>query len=103
MFSANPVTPTVTDTSIYSTSFMGKDVRNDPKKLGGQFEAIFYRTMLKQMRDAQLEEDPFENGMGAGQIRTMMDDELANVLGQRGYLGIGDMIAKQQALHGGSK
>lgn len=98
MLPGSPVAATVADTSFYSNNYMNDAARKDPYKLGGMFEAIFYRTIFQQMRDSSIGEDPFMNSAGAKQIRTMMDDELANALGREGHMGFGEMIAEQNGL-----
>ena len=75
----------------------------DPKKVAGMFEALFYQMMLSQMREASFG-DPLFDSAATRQVQGMLDDEMANQLGQSGDLGIADMmmemIEKQQTPSG---
>lgn len=65
--------------------------KSDPKAVGAKFEAIFYRMILKQIRESKLDDGLFSSS--AMETRAeMRDDELAGVLGQAGHLGIIKMI-----------
>lgn len=74
-------------------SLAGQGSKNK-EEAAGQFEAIFYRMFFQQMRNAQLE-DPLFGGHAMEQLQTMQDDELASHLGNKGQLGIKDMILKE--------
>ncbi|SCA62600.1 hypothetical protein SCG7109_AB_00560 [Chlamydiales bacterium SCGC AG-110-M15] len=65
--------------------------KTDPKVVGAKFESIFYRMILKQIRESELDDGLFtSNAMKTR--KEMQDDELANVLGGAGHLGIMKMI-----------
>lgn len=65
--------------------------RNNPEKVAGKFEAMFYRILFKQMRDGQLA-DPLLSSSSIKQMEEMRHDELAEHLGAMGHLGIKDLI-----------
>ena len=48
-----PIAAQTAATSFYSASSSAA-AKKDPKAVAGQFEAIFYRTIFKAIRDAQL-------------------------------------------------
>lgn len=79
--------------SYYTQNLSSKEMKDDPKKLGGMFEAIFYRMIFDQVRKASLDEEMFDSS-ALQQVRQMQDDEMAQVLGAQGHLGISDMITK---------
>jgi len=65
--------------------------KSDPKVVGAKFESIFYRMILKQIRESELDEGLFtSNAMKTR--KEMQDDELANTLGGAGHLGIMKMV-----------
>ncbi len=76
--------------SFYGMAPMGKGGVRNPKKVAAQFESIFYRILFKQMRDASLG-DPFDSH-AMGTVKEMRDDEIANLLGATGNLGIKDLV-----------
>jgi flagellar protein FlgJ len=63
----------------------------DPKKVAGMFEALFYRTMLRQVRESSMGDPLFESS-ATKQAQEMMDDEMAVELGKKGDLGIANMM-----------
>jgi Rod binding domain-containing protein len=79
--------------SFYGNEAFQGSSRKDPKKVAAMFEAIFYRILFKQNKEAELEDSFF----GSSEMSTMKDmrnDELANQLGAMGQLGIMDMVEK---------
>ncbi|MBN4066670.1 rod-binding protein [Simkania negevensis] len=68
----------------------------DPKKVGALFEAILYRILFKEARNSSLDDGLFDS-MASKQYKEMMDDEMANVMGQKGYLGIASILEKEEA------
>ena len=79
--------------------------KKNPKAVAGQFESLFYRMMFEQLRMG-LEEDPLMGNNEGQQIQAMFHDELANVMGAKGDLGIGDLMMKgmereEKAVRGG--
>lgn len=77
--------------SYYSTEILQGKNRKDPKKVGGLFEALFYRILFKGIRDCALDETVFDSQQ-MGTYREMQDDELANHLGAMGHLGVVKMM-----------
>ena len=77
---------------FYTDSFSEAPARRDPDKVGGQFEAIFYRMLLEQARFNEEDNDPLFGSSQMSQAMTMFNDELANVMGSKGELGIGKML-----------
>ncbi len=90
----NPTLATTTPSSFYSTNISGKD----PKAVAGQFESMFYRMMFEQMR---MEEDPLMEGSDGKQVQAMFHDEMANLLGSKGELGIADLVMQDMERRGG--
>jgi Rod binding domain-containing protein len=82
-----PTNPTTSKQKIVKAT-----AKNDPKEVGQQFEAFFYRMMLKEMRKSD-SEDSFFDSTNYQQIQELQDDELASVLGSKGRLGISNMIS----------
>lgn len=65
--------------------------KKNPEVVAGKFEALFYRMILKQAREARLA-DPLLDSAHTRQIEEMRDDELAEHLGARGNLGIKNLV-----------
>jgi flagellar protein FlgJ len=64
------------------------------QKVAKQFEAIFLRMMLKEMR-ATVEKNPlFPNSKAMETFESMQDDTLADHLSEHG-IGLGDMVYRQ--------
>ncbi|MCT4704622.1 rod-binding protein [Enterobacteriaceae bacterium H16N7] len=75
---------------------------NDLQKAAQQFEAIFLRNMLKEMRKVNEEFDSKDNPFNSDSVRMMQgfyDDTLCNLLTQRHGIGIAEMIVKQLSPH----
>ena len=69
---------------------------NSPEAIKGvakQFEAIFMNMMLKSMRDASPQDNPFDNEQSRT-FTTMLDQQLTNNLASKG-LGLADVLARQ--------
>ena len=77
--------------SYHDASLLSSLDKSDPKKIGGLFEAMFYRMIFKEMRNSSLG-DPLASSFNSQQVREMHDDELANQLGAQGHLGVVKMI-----------
>lgn len=58
------------------------------------FEAIFARQMISSMRKTSLAEGALDSSSGA-LFRDRFDGEVAEMLGQRGALGIGKALVQQ--------
>lgn len=63
------------------------------KEVAKQFEAIFMNMMLKSMREATPQENPFENDQSRT-FTSMLDQQLTSNLASKG-LGLADILAKQ--------
>ncbi len=59
-----------------------------------QFEGLFFKMVLKSMRDATVESGLFDSNQSK-QYREMFDHQLSVTLGQSGKLGIANMIYRQ--------
>ena len=85
-----------------SDALMGPKVQaNDIKQAAEQFEAIFLRNMLKEMRKTNELFDSKDNPFNSDSVRMMQgfyDDELCNALAQQHGIGIAAMIVKQLSL-----
>jgi len=69
---------------------------NSPEAIKGvakQFEAIFMNMMLKSMRDASLQDNPFDNEQSRT-FTSMLDQQLSSNLASKG-LGLADVLARQ--------
>ncbi|BBU86379.1 hypothetical protein EIMP300_77790 [Escherichia coli] len=82
-----------------SDALMGPKVQaNDIKQAAEQFEAIFLRNMLKEMRKTNELFDSKDNPFNSDSVRMMQgfyDDELCNTLAQQHGIGIAAMLVKQ--------
>lgn len=75
---------------------------NDLAKASQQFEAIFLRNMLKEMRKVNELFDSKDNPFNSDSVRMMQgfyDDTLCNTLSQHHGIGIAEMIVKQLSPH----
>ncbi|WP_087856514.1 rod-binding protein [Citrobacter werkmanii] len=75
---------------------------NDLQKAAQQFEAIFLRNMLKEMRKTNEIFDSKDNPFNSDSVRMMQgfyDDQLCNSLAQQHGIGIAEMIVKQLSPH----
>ena len=61
------------------------------EEVGQKFESMFYKMMLKTMRDA-LPESTFFNSSSMRMFTDMMDDNIAESLSQKGELGIKQFV-----------
>ncbi len=69
---------------------------NSPEAIKGvakQFEAIFMNMMLKSMRDASPQDNPFDNEQSRT-FTSMLDQQLSSNLASKG-LGLADVLARQ--------
>lgn len=74
---------------------------NSPEAIKGvakQFEAIFMNMMLKSMRDASPQDNPFDNEQSRT-FTTMLDQQLSSNLAAKG-LGLADILARQLSKNG---
>ncbi|MES2014100.1 MAG: flagellar assembly peptidoglycan hydrolase FlgJ [Pseudomonadota bacterium] len=74
---------------------------NSPEAIKGvakQFEAIFMNMMLKSMRDASPQDNPFDNEQSRT-FTSMLDQQLSSNLASKG-LGLADVLAKQLSRSG---
>ena len=58
------------------------------------FEAIFARQMIASMRSAKLTDGLLDSNAG-GTFRDRFDGAVADILGRRGALGIGDALGRE--------
>lgn len=89
-----------------TTSFtLGAAKADAPKQLSeaaARFEAIFARQMLASARQAKFDHGGLFDNQGVDTFRQMMDERFADVLAERGALGLGKMIEKQLAAQVGT-
>ncbi|MDN8598415.1 rod-binding protein [Citrobacter sp. S2-9] len=82
-----------------SDALMGSKIKdNDLQKASQQFEAIFLRNMLKEMRKTNELFDSKDNPFNSDSVRMMQgfyDDQLCNSLAQQHGIGIAAMIVRQ--------
>jgi peptidoglycan hydrolase FlgJ len=75
---------------------------NSPEAIKGvakQFEAIFMNMMLKSMREASPQDNPFDNEQSRT-FTSMLDQQLSSNLASKG-LGLADVLARQLSKNGG--
>ncbi|MCS2158072.1 rod-binding protein [Scandinavium sp. H11S7] len=93
------ILPAVTKGLEGSDPLMAPKIKaHDLQMAAQQFEAIFLRNMLKEMRKTNELFDSKDNPFNSDSVRTMQgfyDDTLANVLSQQHGIGIAEMIVKQ--------
>jgi peptidoglycan hydrolase FlgJ len=74
--------------------------RDNLKKAGQQFEAVFVGMMMKSMRQAKLGDGLFDS-KGEDTFREMQDQQIAKAITEHAPLGIGkamtDFLSKSQA------
>lgn len=68
------------------------------KGVAKEFEAIFMNMMLKSMRDATMQDSPFENEQ-TKMFTAMLDQQLSTNLSNKG-LGLAEILAKQLSKNG---
>ncbi|MDP3744517.1 MAG: flagellar assembly peptidoglycan hydrolase FlgJ [Methylotenera sp.] len=68
------------------------------KEVAKQFEAIFMNMMLKSMREASPQDNPFDNEQSRT-FTTMLDQQLTTNLSSKG-LGLADVLARQLSKSG---
>ncbi|WP_435954671.1 rod-binding protein [Dryocola sp. BD626] len=76
--------------------------QQDLEKASQQFEAIFMRNMMKEMRKVNELFDSKDNPFNSDSVRMMQgfyDDTLCNQLSQHHGIGIAEMIVKQLSPH----
>lgn len=64
-------------------------------KVARQFEALFVGMVLKSMRSNVGEEKVTGGGRGEEMYRSLLDQEYANAIAQRGGFGLAQMIERQ--------
>ncbi|HCA7077513.1 TPA: rod-binding protein [Citrobacter sedlakii] len=86
-----------------SDALMGPKIKeNDLQKAAQQFEAIFLRNMMKEMRKTNELFDSKDNPMNSDSGRMMQgfyDDQMCTSLAQHHGIGIAAMIVKQLSGH----
>lgn len=69
--------------------------RQAAEQLGKEFEAILLLQMVRSMRQAMLDEQEADEGLGAGTMTDTFDVEFARQLGSTGAFGLAKTIADQ--------
>ena len=77
-----------------STAPKPADQKVELAKASKQFEAIFVRQMLAAARKASLGEGLFDNS-AVEQFQSMQDSQVADLVAERGGLGLGKSIERQ--------
>lgn len=65
------------------------------KKVSKDFEAIFMRMLLKEMRDSVQKSGLMGDSMATGFFESMQDGQLADHLASAGGIGLGAMVYRQ--------
>ncbi|SFN35082.1 flagellar protein FlgJ [Izhakiella capsodis] len=85
------------DTSLTTPAVGGPKIRN-LDQAAEQFEAMFLRTMLKEMRkasDVMSSEDGMFSSQESRRMRDFLDDALAQQLASQRSTGIANLLIKQ--------
>jgi len=69
--------------------------REKLKKACADFEALLVARMLKLMRQSIPQNGLFENSPGKEVYQSLMDEELAKSMSQRGGFGLGEVLYRQ--------
>jgi len=77
--------------SYFSGDLLQGSMKKDPKAVGQMMESMFYRMLLKQVREEKLGEDLFESHQ-SDQINEWQDEEMAHQLGAMGALGVAAIV-----------
>ncbi len=77
-----------------SLSGVGKHTPEEMRKVAQQFEAIFLRMLMQQMRASVEKNSAFGNSRAMEMFQSMQDDQFADVMAQKG-IGLGDMVYRQ--------
>lgn len=78
------------------------DQKAELEKAAHQFEAIFIRQMLAAARKASLSDGLFDSS-ATEQFQTMQDSNYADLMAEKGGLGLAKTIAQQLSNRPGSK
>lgn len=71
--------------------------RGEIREAAEAFEALFLQTLIKKMREAQLETGLFGEGTGASGYESMFDQMLGERLAGASQLGIADALEQRWA------
>lgn len=80
-------------------SMRGADNAEKLKRVSEQFEAVFVRQILKEMRDSVLKSTLFGDGMAGQTFQEMYDDHLAESITKAGGLGLGKVLYESLVPH----
>jgi len=90
--------PTEVGVDVRGLAALRRDAKADPgggiEAAARQFEGLLIGLMLKEMRAAPLEEDPF-GGIGVDMARDLADQQLARHLAEHGGVGFADALIAQ--------
>ncbi|MEN3753000.1 rod-binding protein [Mangrovibacter yixingensis] len=91
------ITSLSSTTSSPGSLAMGESRPQNLAEAASQFEAMFLRTLLSQMRSANtaLNQDSLFNSKQQTMLRELYDDQLADHLAAQGSVGISRMILAQ--------
>ena len=67
------------------------------RKASREFEAVFMAEVLKGMRATVAKEELFHGGPGEDLFESMLDDEIAKRLAEKGNMGIGELLYQDLA------
>ena len=90
----------ILDQTVTGPNNLKQPNRNNPadiKKVCQQFEAIFIRTLIKNMRATVPDSGLLEKNAGREVFEEMMDGEIANQATRKGDFGIAEILYRQLA------
>ena len=93
-----PINKTVPSPERSAPAFRPEGKKLDREKLKkacSDFEALFMARMLKQMRQSIPQNGLLGNGPGKEIYQSLMDQELAKKMSQRGGVGLGERLYRQ--------
>ncbi|MFH1573519.1 MAG: peptidoglycan DD-metalloendopeptidase family protein [Acidobacteriota bacterium] len=91
----NPLADSFTQAAARFEGRVREGGRLGVQETAAEFESLFISYLLKVMRETIQESGLFEGSPGKDVYAEMFDQELAKVMGQRGVLGIGDLLLRQ--------
>lgn len=78
-----------------ASTVQGQDFDAKLKQACQEFEAIFYRMLLKEMRKTVPQGGLINRGLSTEVYETLLDEKLADEFAKRGDLGIGKALYEQ--------
>ncbi len=65
------------------------------KEAAKQFESIFLSQMFGMMNQSLPTDGPFDGGQGEGMVRSLLNDQYAQAVSDRGGIGLSDTVYRE--------